>query len=76
LLDARAGTLERILSYETGKRPQVAYLIEAEPRAARPGGSLLRDNLDENRQRQSEFEVAAGSEVMIHVSRAVRKHFS
>jgi hypothetical protein len=36
-------------------------------------GPLSRDNLDENGRRQSEFEAAAGSEVMIDLSREVRK---
>jgi hypothetical protein len=34
---------------------------------------VSRDNLDENGRRQSEFEAAAGSEVMIDLSREVRK---
>jgi hypothetical protein len=34
---------------------------------------MSRDNLDENGRRQSEFEAAAGSEVMIDLSREVRK---
>jgi hypothetical protein len=33
------------------------------------GGGLSRDNLDENGRRQSELEAAAGSEVMIDLSR-------
>jgi hypothetical protein len=35
--------------------------------------NVSRDNLDENGRRQSEFEAAAGSEVMIDLSREVRK---
>jgi hypothetical protein len=34
---------------------------------------LSRDNLDENGRRQSEFEAATGSQVMIDLSREVRK---
>jgi hypothetical protein len=37
------------------------------------GHAVSRDNLDENGRRQSEFEAAAGSEVMIDLSREVRK---
>jgi hypothetical protein len=36
---------------------------------------LSRDYLDENGGGQSEFEAAAGSEVMIGLSPEVRKHF-
>jgi hypothetical protein len=35
-LNARAGNLERMLT-KPGSGPQVAYLIETEPRAARSG---------------------------------------
>jgi hypothetical protein len=34
-----------------------------------PKRALSRDNLDEKGRRQSEFEAAAGSEVMIDLSR-------
>jgi hypothetical protein len=37
--------------------------------ASGPMCPLSRDNLDENGRRQSEFEAAAGSEVMIDLSR-------
>jgi hypothetical protein len=37
--------------------------------------TLSRDYLDENGGGQSEFEAAAGSEVMIGLSPEVRKHF-
>jgi hypothetical protein len=36
---------------------------------------MSRDYLDENGGGQSEFEAAAGSEVMIGLSPEVRKHF-
>jgi hypothetical protein len=42
---------------------------------AKASPSVSRDYLDENGGGQSEFEAAAGSEVMIGLSPEVRKHF-
>jgi putative transposase len=55
-----------------GDDRQAPDLVDRNFTAERPN-LLSRDNLDENGRRQSELEAAAGSEVMIDLSREVRK---